>query len=417
MLLRRFVRDALTSPTAGYFSRDVVGSLDAPLAFRSMLGEADYRAALAASYSSAHRAWLTPSEIFHPTYARALARSLAARHARLYPSEPLQLLELGGGRATAAHGILSWLRDEAPALFDRSSYTLVEASARLAEAQRARLLAFAPRVEVVHAGALEWCEGRGGREGAWHVLALELLDNLPHDKLRVRRGALEEARAEQDAGGAWRERFVPLRDETLAEASRVLRVDSFDGAEALEEAMVARPTLGGGRSVPLSARLRKLLRPILGRSREYVDVYVPTDAWRLLKGLAHAVPEHQLTIADFSWLPPQPGGAVASPVVQSQHGGVSRDHKGDIFAAAGGECDVFFPTHFDSLERMCRAVGHKQVQSVTTTTFMAEFADLSETETRCGYNPLLEDFVNTSILVTGGEQMYEDRRRPPDLFY
>ena len=45
------------------------------------------------------------------------------------------------------------------------------------------------------------------------------------------------------------------------------------------------------------------------------------------------------------------------------------------------------------------------MQTLSTATFIAMHAQVSETETRCGYNPLLEDFANTSILTTGGEQV------------
>ena len=57
------------------------------------------------------------------------------------------------------------------------------------------------------------------------------------------------------------------------------------------------------------------------------------------------------------------------------------------------------------LAHRCAAAGRTNVQTLSTATFMAMYAQVSETETRCGYNPLLEDFANTSILTTGGEQV------------
>eukprot|EP00966_Prymnesium_polylepis_P077029 1784574-Prymnesium_polylepis.1 len=161
------------------------------------------------------------------------------------------------------------------------------------------------------------------------------------------------------------------------------------------------------------------MRPMLGNSAAHMDVFVPTTCWKLLQALAQAVPEHQLTLADFSWLPPQPGGAVNAPVVQSQRGGMARDHNGDVYAAAaaGGECDILFATHFDSLERLCVAAGHSNVQTLSTASFMTMHATVAATGTRCGYNPLLEDFANTSILTTGGETVQWEGERPPDLLY
>ena len=39
-------------------------------------------------------------ELFTPHYGEAIARSIAARHRRLYPNEPLQMIEVGGGNGT-----------------------------------------------------------------------------------------------------------------------------------------------------------------------------------------------------------------------------------------------------------------------------------------------------------------------------
>ena len=40
----------------------------------------------------------------------------------------------------------------------------------------------------------------------------------------------------------------------------------------------------------------------------------------MLCRLLAACPEHQLLLADFDWLPPQPSGAVCAPVVQASKG-------------------------------------------------------------------------------------------------
>ena len=96
-LLRDFLTRSLYDRGTGYFSKKVVQAGSA-LPFRAFAGETDYRMALAAEYARSGRAWLTPVEIFQPHYAHALARSILATHAARYsPSEPLQILEVGGG--------------------------------------------------------------------------------------------------------------------------------------------------------------------------------------------------------------------------------------------------------------------------------------------------------------------------------
>ena len=125
-------------------------------------------------------------------------------------------------------------------------------------------------------------------------------------------------------------------------------------------------------------------------------LYRVFEAWR-----KHV--EHQLLLADFDWLPPQPDGAVCAPVVQTQRGGVHRDLHGD-YLAEPGECDVMFPTHFGNLGRLVEALTGERPAVVTNADFMARHADLPATAAADGYNPLRQDFANTSLLVSGWDE-------------
>ena len=127
-----------------------------------------------------------------------------------------------------------------------------------------------------------------------------------------------------------------------------------------------------------------------------------------------AAPEHQFTIADFSWLPPQPNGVINAPVVQMQKAGATIDLHGEYLRATG-EVDILFPTNFDHLAHMIHAASAmsnggssgdgggeaKAIQNVTTAEFMREWHDLEATRTQDGFNPLVDDFTNTRFVVTG----------------
>lgn len=139
MLLREHIERALYRSATAYFRKDVVRTVPQALPFRDFVGEADYRRALAEQYASADREWLTPVEIYRPHYAEAVARSVVERHDRLYPGEPIQILEIGGGNGTCASGMLSFLRRVHPERFERCRYLSIEISPELAEVQRARL--------------------------------------------------------------------------------------------------------------------------------------------------------------------------------------------------------------------------------------------------------------------------------------
>eukprot|EP00964_Phaeocystis_antarctica_P102848 scaffold68151_cov55-Phaeocystis_antarctica.AAC.2 len=73
-----------------------------------------------------------------------------------------------------------------------------------------------------------------------------------------------------------------------------------------------------------------------------------------------------------------------------------------------------FPTHFASIATLYAALtGRKAVPvraveltrpgQVRAVELMARHADLEATTAADGYNPLLEDFKNTSVLVTDWE--------------
>lgn len=440
-LLRNHLARALVGDgRSGYFSKDVIAQLAHPLDFRAMNSEREYRQALAAEYSRNGRAWLTPVEIFQPHYAEAIGRSMLRRHERAYGAdEPLRVCEIGGGTGTAAVSILRWLQRSAPREYERCRYLLLEPSERNAQMQANRLRAAgvpAHRAEVVHAEADRWHEVLGGpQRGAWSLLLLEVLDNVPHDKLRhdMRAAALLEAHVVPAADAAiesasalgrplnpfriasapevgdelFREVFWPLADPTLCAVAELLKLDSVEGVDAFEAALLpktAGPAWLGG----LSQALLSLSQTHQAATR---DVFVPTGCHLLLSHLCETFPEHQLTVADFThWRPDSPSAqqqvvAVNSPVVQSQVGGCTRDWGSNYLAAPLGEADIMFSTSFEALGELYAHAcgGRRRGTTLSTAEFMRRYADVVATSTACGYNPLLQDFTNTAFFVTGEE--------------
>ena len=65
-----------------------------------------------------------------------------------------------------------------------------------------------------------------------------------------------------------------------------------------------------------------------------------------------------------------------------------------------GYFDIFFPTDFQVLEDMYRAVTGKLTRVSTHDNFLQGWADLEGTTTRNGENPLLSWYRNASIMVT-----------------
>lgn len=98
-----------TKQTLGYFNRDTppVARLPDPIDFRSLVGQSEYRLLLSRLHRELGADWLTPAEIFRPWLGRALAKYCLEERRHLWgASEPLVIVEVGGGTGTLAADVL-----------------------------------------------------------------------------------------------------------------------------------------------------------------------------------------------------------------------------------------------------------------------------------------------------------------------
>jgi hypothetical protein len=222
------------------------------------------------------------------------------------------------------------------------------------------------------------------------VISLELLDNLPHDKVSkckrtrvVQQAELRQTKKrdygsgmEQETflkkGKRWKEVFVPLSDPLLKNVLETL------------------PSYAG-----------------LGSPK-----WVPTIACGVIQRLYNERPNAQLLLADFDWLP-RPDilnttgarrrrlsiEADGEPIVTCMDG---LDH--ECYLNAPQHCDILFPTDFPKLAAFVEK--HQQrvkVQNMKQSEFLRSFGPEQVQATKSwlsGYSPLVEDFGNCSVLVS-----------------
>jgi hypothetical protein len=78
-----------------------------------------------------------------------------------------------------------------------------------------------------------------------------------------------------------------------------------------------------------------------------------------------------------------------------------------------GTADIFFPTDFSLLQEMIRREQRKgskikgerdshanTANIMPSSQFLKQYGDLSQTRTISGYNPMIEDYANTCMLLT-----------------
>ncbi len=65
-----------------------------------------------------------------------------------------------------------------------------------------------------------------------------------------------------------------------------------------------------------------------------------------------------------------------------------------------GAADIFFPTDFRFLRSMYQSVTGKLSDHMKTYEFVEKHSEKQWAKTKSGYNPLKEDFSNTSFFLT-----------------
>ncbi|KAK2758703.1 hypothetical protein FQN54_003393 [Arachnomyces sp. PD_36] len=399
MLTRDFIDDSLYNPNYGYFSKHAtIFSPGDPFDFNSMNDGPEFNRSLderyvefedrldAINYDEARQLWHTPTELFRPYYGEAIARYLVTNYKlTLYPYHDLIIYEMGAGNGTMMLNILDYIRDTDPEVYQRTKYKIIEISPSLADIQQQNLRdsinagGHLGHAEVINRSIFDWDTYV---HSPCFFLALEVFDNFAHDAIRYN---LETERPQQgnvliDAEGE----FFEYYDGLDPVAARFLRVRA---------AAARRPYPS-----PLGPRLLRGLRSTLPFAANFSEPeYIPTRLMQFFDILHAYFPAHRLVASDFSTLPDAVPGYNA-PVVQTRYR--RRNVPVSTPFVHQGFFDIFFPTDFNIVEDIYRAITGKLTRVTTHEDFLQRWAYVEDTETRNGENPLLSWYQNAAVLTT-----------------
>ncbi|GMH37817.1 hypothetical protein BSKO_05690 [Bryopsis sp. KO-2023] len=444
-LLRDYLKDCLYAENEGYFSKHAKIGPDnegnqTPLEFPSLFDEMDYRLKVNELYKKGHGAWLTPVEIFRPWYGKAIAKHILNKCYSI-GSGPLEIFEIGGGSGTCMVDVINHIQETEPKLLKTMKYTILEISQQLAAIQRKRAVN-----ESLPAGCWEILNLDGlaidrilSNSGNASVIALEVLDNLPHDKVIFDSSGepwqcVVTPRSQQEAKEGWktsRELLNPIlfwgesktiESDTLAERFEKVSDDLIlHCLNILEDKGLYRKGKYSGNldyqtwNQALHFIRRKLLRaencsfqwtktgvPTASSAvgAKMGSVYLPTGQIRLLEMLARCIPDHNIVLADFDAVPGSVVPGANGPAVQVTTQGVIQEMDNYLIAKPGS-ADIFFPTDFMALSRAYERIVGRPASVVSPGEFFSDFDDVIKgSTTHSGYCPLVEDYVNTAFLVT-----------------
>ncbi|GAA5956456.1 hypothetical protein JCM10213_006870 [Rhodosporidiobolus nylandii] len=409
--------------------------------------------------------WHTPTELFKPWYARSLARYLAHQYLNPstspsstlspsstssagavhqgYPYNDLIIYEIGAGNGTLMGDILDYLAAHEPTVYERTRYRIIEISERLSGLQRRRAegggaggggdsaeaavrevrrRGHEGKVEVVRKSIFEW--DRVVEEECFFI-AMEVLDNFPHDVIRYDLRTLEplQCTIAIDSTGDFTELFSPVSDPLLARyLSLRARLPSF--AANLPPPGAVHPLLS---RVPL---LRQAYHALPFAANLSKPEFVPTRQLELLEILRDKFPRHRAVLADFSELGESVEGE-CGPVVQTRYAGETVPCT--TYLVQPGYFDIFFPTNFRTLSELYSLVMStppskpstpslpgrrapppssipggfftprrqgRRLEVVDHEDFLREWAEVERTRVRDGSNPMLESYANAKFALS-----------------
>jgi Putative S-adenosyl-L-methionine-dependent methyltransferase len=234
MLARRHVAKLL----ADYYAQpanSVVGSVlltEGDINFKALWGEFHYRRKVASLYAKQEGRWLTSVELMRPYYSKSIGNFVAEQAKGEGKDQDFDIVEVGGGRATNASIILTQLQQVHPHIYDRvNSYTMIDASPSLLDLQRdtMRNTQHFDKMKFELKDMIDVAEKREpfltSNDTPTIFITCELLDNLPHDKVRIKGGGKLVDQAEiirsKEGGGSLQEVFVPLSDPLLSQVLKL----------------------------------------------------------------------------------------------------------------------------------------------------------------------------------------------------
>jgi hypothetical protein len=412
MLMRDFIEDSLYNPNYGYFSKQVViFSPGDPFNFNAMKSETEFFEELRHRYTDFEDAldlqehndlrqlWHTPTELFSPYYGEALARYLVEDYKyNFFPYQDLILYEMGAGNGTMMLNILDYIRDVHPDVYERTQYRIIEISSQLAQLQQKGLghsiyaRGHSDKVQIVNRSIFDWNQYISS---PCYFLALEVFDNFAHDALKY----------DSETGSPYQSHIVvDPRGELFEYYSRTLDPVATQFLKRRDAACVSYPhPLQGSRlMVPFRTNLSQ-------------PEYIPTRLMQFFHILASKFPNHKLVSSDFHKLGEAVEG-INAPVVQTRYKRrmipVSTPLVSLLTCPAPpaphtnehqvhqGYFDILFPTDFEVMEPMYSAITGKFARTYTHEEFMAGRADIAETSTKNGDNPLVTWYKNASVMIT-----------------
>lgn len=290
LLLREFLHRMLYDNESGFFAS--LPLLEGPVqdfgSFRSM---DEYRSSIQAIMKSRGGKFVTPSELFRPWYGRAIANWALSEHEN--NKRPLLVYEIGAGNASTAEDFLLYLRQNYPEVYRNTKYTVIELSYAMAEQQKNRLAGFIDEgvADVQNSNIIDWDEVV---EEKCCVIGLEVLDNMPHDRVVV------------EGKQVWQTQVSAYLSVKKLEQPYYYELTRLEDELILRTGYFWQPKKGW-RDPDFPLSLKNVVHTTIDWARWILPfgvgyIFVPTTGQLFLEVLASRFPRHRVLLSDFDFL-------------------------------------------------------------------------------------------------------------------
>lgn len=224
--------------------------------------------------------------------------------------------------------VLVLLQENAPDVYAKTKYTLIEISPVMAERQRQRVMSVHPeQCTVLNTDILTFADVHEPVHDQCFFLAMEVLDNLPHDKVTLQ-------------NGKWYESIVRISSEVEEGESADIKLKLAEDMRPVDDLLIRQTMRLFGCELPLTVQYRvnnsfaRRVRSMVGKEeKELHSAFIPTGAMQLLNTLRSSFPRHHMIAADFDSLP-APNLDPKSPVKALHHPlSMTSTSTGTLFAA------------------------------------------------------------------------------------
>lgn len=141
------------------------------------------------------------------------------------------------------------------------------------------------------------------------------------------------------------------------------------------------------------------------------SIFLPTYYQLVLDNLKKNTPNAHLILADFDLLQSSKSSKIGlmAPTVSKKLEGSDEKFDFEDYLVPRGEADIFFPTDFRLIREMTTDTFGGRGRFMKSYEFFEQYGGDSWGKTMSGYNPLKEDFWNTSFYISNvGDGYGED---------